>query len=448
MAKGFGATALAGAGVAVGTLGFGMVSNLAGSFAQGVGLLGAGRSALRAKSFGAGRKVVAQRNSANGVMSLASTALGFPMVNIGGNKAMPKSVIRPAGGAIGKVAGAGMMASGVGIINGIIARLSVSIPVLGQALSMLTNPITLTVLAVTALSAGVLVLLSNLEGWKGTLGALGGLFGALGTSMNLVFSQVGLGIQKLMNNVYIALDSNPLTRDLVKGANTAGLGLTGAVTGMTNGVKGWNENTQLGLQNSRNLEEVRMLKYRQDSGKNLTDAEKKRMNDLMWSLKQKGAGGLVSQTTTGVSQQVNNSNLDYKIQKTRDYQNRLHVERSRMEDSYNLQNIFNPIFGKAKPNADIYKQQMQKNQNEAMYAKKTLDNTLAIKANQDAVNKQTSGLKHNTEAVNKLTNSLVGLNLGNANTSNNGRVQPSPPTNETTGQRTARGILTANGKFG
>jgi hypothetical protein len=435
IAKGFGATALAGAGVAVGTLGFGMASNLAGSVLQGVGLLGGGMSYIKRKSFEGGRKLVSQRRNdrlmpalTSGAMSLASGAYGFPMVNMSGNRGVAKSVIRPAGGAIGKVAGAGMMTSGVGNISGLIARLSVSIPILGQALSMLTNPITVTVLAVTALSAGVLVLLSNLEGWKGTLGALGGLFGALGTSMNLVFSQVGLGIQKLMNNVYIALDSNPLTRDLVKGANTAGFGFTGAVTGMTNGVKGWNENTQLGLQNSRNLEEVRMLKYKQVRYNNLTDAEKKRMNDLMWSLKQKNVGLETAVTTTGVAQQVNNSDLDYKIRKTQQYQSKIAIRGAMLQDSYDIGQWLNPLMGKAKPNADVYKQQMQKNQNEAMYAKKTLDNTLAIKANQDAVNKQTSGLKNNTDAVNKLTNSLVGLNLNDNREGNNPRKQKEPPT--------------------
>jgi hypothetical protein len=451
IAKGFGATALAGTGIAVGTLGFGMVSNLVGSAIQGASLIGAGRSALRAKSFGAGRKVVAQRRDnilmpalTSGAMSMASGAYGFPMVNMSGNRGVAKSVIRPAGGAIGKVAGAGMMASGVGNISGIIARLSVSIPMLGTVLANLANPISLTVIAVGALSAGVLVLLSNLDGWKGTIGALGGLLGSLAGSVGVVFSTIGLAIQGLMQNLYMYLDSNPLTKDFVKGMNVMGTNFTGGINDFTSNVNKWKAGTAEGNELSRNQLLVQSLTYKATKGK-LTDAEATTLNNAQYYVKKKLGNSAGNAVSSEITQRVDMSNLDGRLNASKNKLAGLSAERNRIQNNFAI----DKFFGK-NPNIDVKNKQLQDNQKNAEYHKNQIREIEALKAQKESTLKQTIETNKNTQAITALNTTLVGLSVGGSPyTTNNGRVpQPSPPSKETTGQRTVRGITTANGVFG
>jgi hypothetical protein len=425
LAKGFGATALASAGLAVGTLGFGMASNLVGSAVQGASLIGAGSSYLRKKSFGVGRKVVAQRNSANGVMSLASTALGFPIVNIGGNRAMPKTVIRPAGGAVGnlagKLGGAGMLASGASGISGIIARLSASIPMLSGALATLCNPVTLTVLAVGALSAGVLVLISNLDGWKNVMSSTGGLLGSLATTVGLFFQGVGIAIHGMMLTVQLALQANPLTRGLVGNINSVGLGLNSGLNDLTKANNQNNKNWADSNKYGASVNTYRALSAKTGS---LSANEKVKLEEaknFLRNRKDLGSFNLSQQDQVNTEKKAIIPEED-RLYKANQRLTSLNMERFSVKGQL-IANKFNP----SGVNPDVKNQQIKKLDNEIMYTKKVIEQIAVTKAQKETTLKQTMELKNNTTALNNLTSSLGGLNLNDNRSGNNPRKQNSPP---------------------
>jgi hypothetical protein len=458
LAKGMGATALVGAGAAVGTLGFGMMSNLAGSVIQGASLIGAGRASLRKKYFEGGRKLVSQRRENRGMMYAASTlssgVYGFPMVNMSANKGVAKSAIRGSSTLISKVPKGGMLGGlgrsvGMGGISATIARLSASIPMLGQALAFLTNPVTQTALVIGGLATAVAFLLSPLEGWKSTMSSLGSLFVTLGTTTNLVFAQIGLALKTLMNTAYIALDSNPVTRGIIKDANMVGFGVSGGVTSLNNFLGGWNKNTALDVKTQSDLQDYGMLQYKEAKKTPLTDAERKQKNDLLWSLKNKGLAGQTSNFSAKMTQRADVADLGGRLESAKNYQSKTAIKMALLKDQYNIGNTFNPIFGKEKPNADIYNQKMKKYQNEAMYAKKMVEQIEATKAQKESALKQTMELKNNTTAITELNNTLKGmgaLGITSPRSGKDPRTQPSPPTSNGGSSSAIQSIYTIGNK--
>jgi hypothetical protein len=239
------------------------------------------------------------------------------------------------------------------------------------------------------------------------------------------------------------LDSNPLTKDFVKGMNGMGTNFTGGINDVTSNVNKWKAGTAEGNELSRNHLLVQSLTYKATKGK-LTGAEETTLNNAKYYVNKKLGNSAGNAVSSEITQRVDMSNLDGRLNASKNKLAGLSAERNRIQNNFAI----DKFFGK-NPNIDVKNKQLQDNQKNAEYHKNQIRQIEALKVSKETTLKQTIELKSNTQAITALNTTLVGLSVGGSPyTTNNGRVQPSPPTNETTGQRTARGILTANGKFG
>ena len=406
VAKGLGATALAGLGASVGLLGVGMVGNMVGSTMQGIGVLGSAAGFLAAKKFGLARKAVQSRKSMVG--NLAAQGVGFPMVNMMGSSITKNPTIRAGakGGLLGKLGG--------GTLGGIGTVLTTLVPSLGRLGAVLAGIHPYVAIATTAV-IGLGFALSQLGGWQSVLTSTGQLLGNFVNLLTASFDAVGIAIQGLFLNIKHQLDKNPFTRGMMGDVDALGWRTSSTITDMNKGLGGAIQGLQGSNAYNRNKIIVRALGAKTNRSVQEESAYKQAVQDIKTYEGVKGISdpfnatkysATPNKTQEGTLYKLNRSILVNKFQLLKD--------KALLFDAKTGGNFL----GMRNTSSSTIKgleASIQKREANDAYLKKQIEQIEAAKAQKEESIKQTKALSDNTTATKNLTDAigkLGNLDLG------------------------------------